>query len=166
MTEYFDILTVYRYPTGKVRPRGEALQEGEYRHGAEIFIFHEDGRLMITRRHLKKDGNPGRWECTAGLVTTGESTFNTILREAEEEIGLTLDPKKVRRLGTKLCGREYLDVFTTTTTAAIEDLKLQPTEVIDAKYVNRDELKAMLDSGEFVEGVYERIMCFRSLLRM
>ena len=164
MKEYYDVLTVYRYPTGRVRPRGEALQEGEYRHGAEIWIFHTDGRLMVTRRHLKKEGNPGKWECTAGLVTTGESTFTTILREAEEEIGIRFEPHEIRRVGTKLCGREYLDIFTATTDRPIESLKLQPTEVIDARYVTWEGLKAMLDSGEFVPSVYERIMAFRSVL--
>ena len=162
--EFYDILTVFRYPTGRVRPRGEAMVEGEYRHGAEIWIFHEDGRLMITRRHLKKDGYPGMWECTGGLVTTGESTFNTILRETEEEIGLKLEPHEITKVGTKLCGREYLDVFTAKTNVDISELTLQPTEVIDAKYVTWDELKAMRDSGEFISTIYDRIMAFRSLL--
>jgi len=162
--EYYDILTVYRYPTGSVRPRGEAMAEGEYRHGAEIWIFHEDGRLMITRRHLKKDGHPGKWECTGGLVTTGETTFNTILREAEEEIGIRFQPHEVRKVGTKLCGQEYLDIFTAKTVCPIESLVLQPTEVIDARYVTWDELRAMRDSGEFISTLYDRIMAFRSLL--
>ncbi len=164
MKEYYDVLTVYRYPTRRVRARGEALEEGEYRHGAEIWIFHNDGRLMITRRHLKKEGNPGKWECTAGLVTTGESTFTTILREAEEEIGIRFEPHQIRKVGTKLCGREYLDVFTAVTDRTIESLILQPTEVIDARYVTWDELKSMLDSGEFVPSVYERLIAFRSVL--
>ena len=162
--EYYDVLDVYRRRTGRVRPRGEALAENEYRSGAEIWIFHEDGRLMVTRRHLKKDGHPGKWECTGGLVTTGESTFNTILREAEEEIGIKLNPRDVRRVATKLCGREYLDIYTAKTARPIDSLVLQPTEVIDARYVTWDELKSMRDSGEFIPNVYNRIMEFRSLL--
>jgi len=70
----------------------------------------------------------------------------------------------VRRVGTKRCGTEYLDVFTATTDRSIESLVLQPSEVIDARYVTWDELKAMRDSGEFVPSVYDRLMAFRSLL--
>lgn len=162
--EYFDILDVFRRRTGRVRPRGEKMTENEYRHGAEIWIFHIDGRLMVTRRHLKKDGYPGKWECTGGLVTTGESTFNTILREAEEEVGIKFAPKDIRRVATKLCGHEYLDIFTATTDRPIESLILQPTEVIDARYVTWDELKIMLDSGEFIPNVYKRLMEFKKML--
>lgn len=162
--EYYDILTVYRYPTGKTRPRGEKMLEGEYRHGAEIWIFHEDGRLMITRRHPNKEGYPGKWECTGGLVTTGETTFETILREAYEETGISFNPHEVHKVGTKLCGNEYLDIFTAKTAIPIKSLSLQPTEVTDARYVSWDELRAMRDSGEFISHVYDRIMEFRRLL--
>jgi len=162
--EYYDILDVFRRRTGRVRPRGEAMVPGEYRHGAEIWIFHTDGRLMVTRRHLEKDGYPGKWECTGGLVTTGETTFNTILREAEEEIGIKFTPNDIRKVATKLCGREYLDIYTAKTDRPIDSLKLKPTEVIEARYVTWTELKAMLDSGKFIENVYKRLMEFRSLV--
>ena len=88
MTEYYDVLDVFRRRTGIRHARGESLMENEYRHGAEIWVFHRDGRLMVTRRHLEKDGYPGKWECTGGLVRSGDSTFVTILRETEEEIGI------------------------------------------------------------------------------
>ena len=164
MEEYYDVLDVFRRPTGRVRSRGEALQEDEYRSGAEIWVFNADGRLMVTRRHLKKDKHPGKWECTGGLVRAGESTFATIIREAEEEIGILFAPDEIRRVATRLCGHEYLDIYTAHTDRIIESLKLQPEEVIDARYVTWDELRAMRDSGEFISAVYERIIEFRSLL--
>lgn len=164
MKEYYDVLDVFRRRKGYVKERGVPLVEGEYRSGAEIWIFHTDGRLMVTRRHLMKDGYPGKWECTGGLVTTGETTFQTILREAGEEIGLEFAPSQVRKVATKLCGREYLDIYTATTDTPVSELKLQPTEVIDARYVTWDELLEMRDSGEFIDNVYRRIMEFRSLL--
>lgn len=164
MKEYYDVLDVFRRPTGRVRPRGEALQDGEYRNGAEIWVFNTDGRLMITRRHPEKDAHPGKWECTGGLVRSGDSTFVAILREAEEEIGIAFAPGEVRRVATRLCGREYLDIYTARTDRPISSLRLQPDEVIDARYVTWDELRAMRDSGEFISFVYERLMEFRNLL--
>lgn len=164
MKEYYDVLDVFRRPTGRVRPRGEALQEGEYRSGAEIWVFNTDGRLMVTRRHMEKDAHPGKWECTGGLVRSGDSTFATILREAGEEIGIFFAPGEVRRVATRLCGREYLDIYTARTDRPISSLELQPEEVIDARYVTWDELRAMRDSGEFISAIYDRIMEFRSLL--
>lgn len=162
--EYYAVLDVLRRPTGRIRMRGEKLAAGEYRHGAEIWIFHTDGRLMITRRHTEKDGYPGMWECTGGLVTAGETTFDTIIREAEEEIGIKFRPGDITKVCTKLCGQEYLDIYTAKTDRGTETLKLQPTEVIDARYVTWAELKAMVDSGEFIPNVYRRLMEFRSLL--
>lgn len=164
MTEYYDILDVLRRRTGKKRPRGERMQENEYRDGAEIWVFHTDGRLMVTRRHPEKDAHPGKWECTGGLVRSGDSTFETILRETEEEIGIAFDPHEIRKIATRLNGQEYLDIFTAVTDRPIESLRLQPEEVVDARYVTWDELRAMRDSGEFLPHIYERIMEFRSLL--
>lgn len=161
MEECYDVLTVDRIPTGRTRRRGEPLGEGEYRSGAEIWVFHRDGRLMITRRHLQKDAHPGKWECTGGLVRAGETTREAILREAGEEIGLTFAPQGVRQIATKLYRREYLDIFTAVTDVPAEQLLLQEDEVIDARYVTWDELEEVRKSGLLIPDLYERIMEFR-----
>ena len=164
MPEYFDILTREKIPTGKKRPRGEKMASGEYRRGAEIWIFHRDGHLMITRRHPEKDSYPGMWECTGGLVRSGETARAAILRETAEEIGISFAPEDVRPLATLLCGQEYLDLFTAVTSRSAEQLILQPDEVVGARYVTWDELDEMNREGAFVPAVYRRLRQYRVML--
>ena len=153
--EYYDVLTADRKPTGRVRMRGEPLGEGEYRSGAEIWVFAPDGRLMVTQRHPEKDEYPLLWECTGGLVRSGESTFETIKREAEEEIGVKFGDDEIRFVTTILRNRQYLDVYTAVT--RLTEFALQPDEVVDYRFVTDDELKAMYEKGEFISFIYERV---------
>lgn len=164
MTEYYEILTGERIPTGRRRCRDEAMEAGEYRSGAEIWVFHRDGRLMVTRRHPMKKGYPGMWECTGGLVRAGETTRAAILREAAEEIGIAFESKDVRPLATLLCGREFLDVYTAVTDRPVESLILQSDEVVDARYVTWEELDGMNRQGLFVPTVYRRLHYYRNML--
>jgi len=157
MAERYEIFTEKRVPTGKTRARYEPLGDGEYRLGAEIWIFHPDGRLMVTKRHPEKRVYPGLWECTGGFVCAGETTLDTILRETEEEIGLALSPADVRLFATELQEGQFIDLYTATVDAEIGALALQPEEVTDAKWADWDELTAMRDRGEFLDFVYDRI---------
>ena len=158
MTERYNVLTEKRVPTGRTRARFEPLAEGEYRLGAEIWIFHPDGRLMITKRSAEKRHCPGMWECTGGFVCAGETTLDTILREVREEIGLSLKEEDVRLVATERVDGQYIDLFTATADVEIASLTLQPEEVTDAKWVSLDELAAMRDSGAFIDSVYNRII--------
>jgi 8-oxo-dGTP pyrophosphatase MutT (NUDIX family) len=164
MAERYDIFTDARVPTGETRPRYEALRNGEYRLGAEIWILNADGRIMVTKRHPQKREYPGLWECTGGFVCSGETTLDTILRETREEIGLPLSPADVRLVGTQLRERQFIDLYTATVEVRIESLVLQPEEVTDAKWVTWDELAALRARGEFVDFIFERIMRYRDSL--
>jgi isopentenyldiphosphate isomerase len=157
MAERYEIFTEKRVPTGETRARYEPLRDGECRLGAEIWLFHPDGRLMVTRRHPEKREYPGLWECTGGFVCAGETTLSTIIRETREEIGLALFPADVRLVATELRDRQFLDLYTATVDVEISALSLQPEEVTDAKWMTWDELTAMRDRGEFVDFIYDRI---------
>lgn len=162
--ERFDILDICRRPLGYTRARGEKLAPGEYRNGAQIILTRKDGRVMITRRCLEKSSYPGMWEFTGGLVRTGETTRQTILRETGEEIGLSLPSKKVRLAGTLLNGGEYLDNYTARVEAEISQLTFQREEVMDARWVFPEEIARMVKSGEFVPGIWRDYEKLKHLL--
>lgn len=44
-------------------------------------------------------GNPGTWGLPGGGVDSGEDLFQAVIREAEEETGLTISPKEVKYIG-------------------------------------------------------------------
>ncbi len=119
---------------------------------------------MITRRCLEKSSYPGMWEFTGGLVRTGETTRQTILRETGEEIGLSLPSEKVRLAGTLLNGGEYLDNYTARVEVEISQLTFQREEVMDARWVFPEEIARMVKSGEFVPGIWRDYEKLKHLL--
>lgn len=58
------------------------------------------GRVLLSRR---RDPNPlfdGRWHLPSGKLDAGESVLEAAVREAEEEIGVRLDPAGLRLVHT------------------------------------------------------------------
>ncbi len=68
-------------------------------HNGESFLLHPvvhlhvvspDGKLLLQRRKLTKRIQPGKWDtAVGGHVSFGEKIEEALMREVEEEIGLT-----------------------------------------------------------------------------
>jgi 8-oxo-dGTP diphosphatase len=59
-----------------------------------------DGRVLLTRR---RDTNPifdGRWHLPSGKLDAGESVLDAAIREADEEVGVLIDPTDLRHVHT------------------------------------------------------------------
>ena len=65
---------------------------------AVLVAFHEDGRLLLTKRSARLKHHPGQIAFPGGKVEQGETLIDAALREAQEEVGL--DPAQVSVLGT------------------------------------------------------------------
>lgn len=63
---------------------------------AKAFIVNEHGELLVLRRSQTDDRRPGQWDFPGGWVDEGEDMTQAVIREAQEEAGLTLkDPKLI-----------------------------------------------------------------------
>jgi isopentenyldiphosphate isomerase len=90
MTEYFPV----------VNPEGEVIAKALRRdchNGSHILhpvvhlhVFSSQGELYLQRRALHKDLLPGYWDtAVGGHVIYGETIQQALLREVQEEIGIT-----------------------------------------------------------------------------
>lgn len=61
-------------------------------------VIVKDGQMLLMQRQNCVDHN-GKYVFVAGKVDEGESPTMTAVREAYEEIGITVDPKDVKPLG-------------------------------------------------------------------
>ena len=76
----------FRGETGDILVRGEEIPEGCFHAVAKVFVVHEDGSVLLMRRHLEKPAYPGCWECGAGgAVLKGEHFSLAARRELLEE---------------------------------------------------------------------------------
>ncbi len=163
MAEYWDIYDRDRNLTGRTIRRGDPFQEGEYYVCCDFWIMNSAGQLLISRRHpAKKRG--GLWEFGGGGVLAGETTLQAVVREVGEELGLRVTEKEPRLLATYANKNYFLDVFLIRRDVRISDLRLQPEEVTEAKWVTEEELFRMMDSGELIHSDAVRYQLYRHLI--
>ena len=58
--------------------------------GAAALVQDADGHVLLTKR-----GDSGQWGLPAGLMELGETPSGTIVRETQEELGITVEPFRV-----------------------------------------------------------------------
>ena len=88
--EYFDIID----ENGKVI--GKALRSECHGNPAlihrtvHIVVFHPDGRILLQKRNLDKDIQPGKWDTSVGgHIDSGENHETAVVRELSEELGIS-----------------------------------------------------------------------------
>ena len=136
----------------KTHIRGEPLDKNEYCMAADSWIRNDKEQILLTQRHKSKKVYPLKWECTSGFIKAGEDSFIGALREIKEEIGLELSKDeggKVHRI-IQHDINVIFDIFTFKKNVDIKKIKLQEDEVIDIKWVSKEELKEMFKRDEMV----------------
>lgn len=59
-----------------------------------------DGEVLLTRRRDPDPRFDGRWHLPAGKLDAGESVLGAAVREAEEEVGVLIEPGDLRHVHT------------------------------------------------------------------
>ena len=80
MAEYWDVYDEHRNKTGALHRRGDPLGPQEYHLVVEIWTLDGQGRVLLTRRDLRKHFG-GLWECTGGSALAGEDSRTAVRRE-------------------------------------------------------------------------------------
>ena len=140
--------------TGRVIDRSDYknLKQDEYLMIVHLCVFNSRGELLIQRRQLHKDRYPGMWDLSAGgFVQSGETLRDAVIREAREELGVTLDPASVRYMLTVPFSFVLDAFFSAQADYEIDDLTLQEEEVSEARWVSHEELLQMYEEGRFVD---------------
>ncbi len=70
-------------------PRSHVHGHPEYIHrSVHIMVLHPDGKLLLQKRSMIKDTQPGKWDTSVGgHVGFGQSYLEAAQREGEEELG-------------------------------------------------------------------------------
>jgi isopentenyl-diphosphate delta-isomerase type 1 len=130
------------------RPRGE-LHRLRLRHRAvHILVFNEREELLLQKRSLSKDINPGLWDTSAaGHVDYGESYDDCARRELEEELGLA-NPAGFRFLfkleATAATGWEFVQAYQA---GQCGELRPDAGEIDELRWFSKEAVDAWADSG-------------------
>jgi len=148
-SEVLDIYDSNRRLTGRTRLRKDPLPEGDYGLVVLVCLMNTRGQFLITKRAPGKSW-AGTWEFQGGCATAGDDSLTAAIREAKEESGISLNPQNGELLLEFIYGQAFFDVWLFVQDFCLDDVVLQPGETVDAKVVTMDEIRRMVQAGEFV----------------
>lgn len=157
--EYLDILDNKGNKTGEVKTRKEVHSKGYWHKGVHIWIINSNKELLVQRRSANKDVYPNKlYISVAGHPVSGEDKMDSIKREFEEEIGITLDTNKLEYLFTfsqevvenngKFLDNQFYDVYLIEIDLDINSLKLQEDEVSEVKNIYYKDFETMIKNKD------------------
>ena len=130
-----------------------------------VLVLGEDGRLLLQKRSLRKDTQPGKWDTSVGgHVGFGQSYEEAARREASEELGLRvgenpgegltyLYPSRIRNSVESENIRTFLHV-------SAGPFRPEPDEIDELRFWTRSEIEACLGSGVFTPNFEEEFARF------
>jgi isopentenyl-diphosphate delta-isomerase type 1 len=149
VTELVDVLDGEGRPIA-VKEKRDVHRDGDWHRAAHIWIVDGDN-VLLQRRASVKEAWPDFWDISvAGHVGAGESAVDAAVREAQEELGLTIDPGELEHLGTlryhyalasDFIENEFHDVYLLRRAVNVTSLTLDPREVAEVRWVPHAELR-------------------------
>ena len=133
--------------------RKDAHKTGSWHRAIGIWLYNDRGEVLIQRRSAEKDSNPLRWQSSAaGHVTCGDTVEETVIKEVQEEVGISIDVSdlelvtvacEIENGETKKFGalddREYRFIYIAPTSKKLEEFNFNKHEVCELKFVPYNE---------------------------
>lgn len=155
MDELVDILDKQGNSTGTVMLKSDAHKKGLFHATVHVWVYNRNGEILIQKRTASKETYPNKWDVSvAGHISAGETPLSTAVRETMEEIGLSLKPSDLYKIGqhrsTVVHSKDMIDcefnhIFLTELKTAVAELKIQTEEVAAVKLIDiniyRESLK-------------------------
>ena len=156
--EYLDICDESGTPIGSTVAREIAHRDGILHRTAHVWIVRcVDGRFqaLLQKRSRNKESFPGLYDTSsAGHISAGDEPLPSALRELHEELGIKALPEQLEFAGNfriqyekTFHGKIFRDneisfVYVYQEPVAIEELKLQESEVEEVRWFDLDEVFA------------------------
>lgn len=122
-----------------------------------VWIVNEKGAYLIAQRAADRPTYPLMWECVGGSVIAGETSSEGAVREVREEVVIDLLPESgtllhstVRKKVGGAAFNDILDVWLFPFHGEIPLWQATTDEVAAARWMTRDEIRALSRSGRLV----------------
>lgn len=145
--ELMDLYRLDGTKTGLQAARSAVIPEGTYRLCAELWLLDSEGRLLLQQRSARRRLLPSVWTMTTGGVTAGEDSIDGVLREANEELGVSLRRDAVFYIRRLVHGSILWDIYASRLKEPAT-LTLQPQEVSAARWITERELRELMAAGD------------------
>lgn len=149
-----------------VRDR-DALEKGEFHLSVDVWIVNAQNQFLIQKRTANKKLFPNMWGPSAGgAVLCGENSWQGAFREAEEEIGISLNRDDAKMIHSFIRNSNaFVNVWLVRQDIELKDLKLQKEEVAEVRWATLEEIREMATRNTFVAVTLEGLNACVSALK-
>ena len=154
--EYIDIFDENNNPTGEVKEKTQAHEDGNFHRTAHIWIMNDKKELLLQKRSATKKSHPN-WDISgAGHIMAGESVIDGAIRELKEELGIKTNENELKFIAIVKSTKnpknmEFQYVYLLKCNKQVEEYIFEDNEVSEVKYVHFKELEKMVE--ERVDGL-------------
>ncbi|SHK28490.1 Isopentenyldiphosphate isomerase [Maribacter aquivivus] len=175
MDELIDILDADGNMTKTTAMKSEAHKNGWFHQTVHIWFYTKDGSILMQQRGKEKDVYPLLWDVSvAGHIGAGEDIITSALREIQEEIGLTILPSELEKIGIfksvknhseVLKDYEFHHTFIAKLKSPFSTLQKQDSEVEALKLISLNEFSKVLKDPIKYSYVPHDISYYRTILK-
>ena len=142
-------------------PRSEIHGNPELLHiVVHILVFNAKGELLLQKRSMDKDVAPGRWDTSVGgHVNSGETVADAVMRETEEELGITTCSPEF--LYTYIHSNDYEAELVYTYKCVYDgEIEFQQDEIDEVRPWGLDEIKGIIGKGTLSDNFEHEIKTY------
>jgi len=126
---------------------------------ASLWVTNSSGDILLAQRKMDKKVDPGKWAEAVGGTVDGDDTYEeTVIREAEEELGIknVLITKGPKQFITTPC-KYFVQWYVATIDQPIESFIFQKEEVEQIAWIPKNQLSADMKSNpnKYIEALPE-----------
>lgn len=152
-----DVLDEFGLRTGEVLSRAEVHRLGKPHRAVHLYLFDRSNRILLQRRSPQTDHAPGILTISVlGHIDAGQSSYETVRREVQEELGL--DPtgmifeflfsyRRDAELSPDYIDRQFNDIYACWADFTLEDIDFDRREVSEVLLVGLNEFREMVETG-------------------
>ena len=144
--EIFDVVNELDQPIDRL-PRSEVHARNLLHRSVHALVFDSKNRLFLQLRTEDRDCDPNLWDSSVGgHLQSGEEYDSAIIREAKEELGITLEvtpPRLFKLQASEQTAFEFCWVY-----KVFDDgpFNIDPNEADDGRWFTEKEINDWIDA--------------------
>ena len=133
--------------------RSTVHQKGLQHRGVHVFLFSEDGKMLIQKRSADRASSPSMLDCSVSEhIKAGEGYLEAAMRGMKEEMGvegIDLEPLVTIKMEYGPNDNEISRIYQGKVNP--EQVRFDPVEISEVSYMSLDEIKAGIvnEEGKF-----------------
>ncbi|MBR3897921.1 MAG: NUDIX domain-containing protein [Bacilli bacterium] len=145
--ELLDLYDKNKRLTGKVikREKGMIIEEGLYINVVLIFIQNSSGKFLLQLTSKEKGSVIAT---TGGHVKHGQTSYEAIIAEVKEEIGIDIQKEEVKHIKSEIFNKVIFDIYYLEKNIDINKLILQAEEVESVMWLSAEEIEKLINEDK------------------